>query len=356
MNAALDIVAGEEVIIRRRGTLGHIALNRPKAINSLTLEMVRSIASALDEFAEDPGIAAVLLTGEGERGLCAGGDIKAIQASASKHDGWAETFWREEYRLNAVINGYSKPYVAIMDGVTMGGGVGLSAHASHRVVTEKTRLAMPETGIGFFPDVGASWLLSHAPGEVGTYLGLTGQMIGAADTMLAGLADHYVATTRLEVLYAALEALPADASFEQVGDVIESFEDAAPEGQLSDHKPLIDRFFGESSMEAIIAGLKADESAFAAETLATLETRSPTSLKVTLAMLRAGRQSRDLETCLEREFGGTASTVISHDFHEGVRAAVIDKDRNPKWQPRRLDDVGEDIVEAYLTPHVRPLF
>lgn len=356
MKTPPEVADTEEVIVWRRGSLGRISLNRPKAINSLTLGMVRAIAAALDTFEADPAVAAVLLTGEGERGLCAGGDIKAIYQSGKDGTDLAETFWREEYRLNARISHYPKPYVAVMDGVTMGGGVGLSAHGSHRIVTERTRLAMPETGIGFFPDVGASWLLSRAPGELGTYLGLTGEAIGAADAILAGLADRYVPSGRIEALVASLEQLGDGAGGDAVSAAIARHAEEPAKGRLAGDKVIIDRVFGEETVEEIIGALKADGGAFAASTLATLGSRSPTSLKVTLAMVRAAWKSRNLEVCLAREFGGTASTIREHDFFEGVRAAVIDKDRNPQWTPATLEAVSDATVAAYLAPHPRPLF
>lgn len=346
----------QEVLVVRRGSLGCISLNRPAALNSLTLGMVRAIDAALDDFEADHAVAAVLLTGEGARGLCAGGDIKAIYQSGKDGTDLAETFWREEYRLNARISHYPKPYVAVMDGVTMGGGVGLSSHGSHRIVTERTRLAMPETGIGFFPDVGASWLLSRAPGELGTYLGLTGETIGAADAILAGLADQHVPSDRIEALVGLLEMLEAGTGGNAVKSLIARHAEEPAAGRLAVEKATIDRIFGEDSVEDIVKALEADGGAFAASSLATIKTRSPTSLKVTLAMVRAAWKSSNLEVCLEREFGGTASTLREHDFFEGVRAAVIDKDRNPRWAPATLEAVSAPAVEAYLAPHPRPLF
>lgn len=349
-------LAGEEVLTGRTGALGLIALNRPRIINSLSLTMVRDIEAALDRFEEDSSIAAVLVTGEGERGFCAGGDIRMLYESGRAGTADAPQFLREEYRLNGRIGRYPKPYVVIMDGITMGGGVGLSGHASHRIATDSTKLAMPETGIGFFPDVGATWLLSHAPGELGTHMGLTGEAIGPADAITAGFADRFVPADALTVLAEKLAALPATADDGAVSNLIAAFAGEAPAGHFADNRALIDRCFAFDTVEEILAALEKEKSAFADRTRATLLAKSPTSLKVTLALLRAGRASPDLETCLAREFAATAQTLKTPDFYEGIRAAIIDKDRNPKWSPATLDEVGPEIVEAFLKPHPQPLF
>lgn len=349
-------LTGEEVLTGRTGALGLIALNRPRVINSLSREMIRQIEAALDRFEQDSSIAAVLVTGEGERGFCAGGDIRMLYESGRAESADAPEFLREEYRLNGRIGRYPKPYVVIVEGITMGGGVGLSGHASHRIATDTTKLAMPETGIGFFPDVGATWLLSHAPGELGTYMGLTGEPIGPGDAITAGFADCFVPAGDLASLAERLAALPVGADAKAVSDAIATFATPAPEGQFAANQALIDRCFAFDTVEQILAALDAEESDFAAKAKATMLTKSPTSLKVTLALLRAGRTSPDLETCLAREFAATAQTLKTPDFYEGIRAAIIDKDRNPKWSPATLNDVGPDIVGAFLKSHPRPLF
>ncbi|MFN7008612.1 MAG: enoyl-CoA hydratase/isomerase family protein [Allorhizobium sp.] len=349
-------LAGEEVLTGRTGALGLIALNRPRIINSLSLTMVRNIEAALDAFEADPTIAAVLVTGEGERGFCAGGDIRMLYESGRAGTADAPQFLREEYRLNGRIGRYPKPYVVIMDGITMGGGVGLSGHASHRIATDSTKLAMPETGIGFFPDVGATWLLSHAPGELGTYMGLTGEAIGPADAITAGFADCFVPADALTALAEKLAALPATADAGAVSDRVAAFASEPPAGHFADNRALIDRCFAFDTVEEILAALDADESDFATKAKATMLTKSPISLKVTLALLRAGRTSPDLETCLAREFAATAQTLKTPDFYEGIRAAIIDKDRNPKWSPATLDEVGPEIVEAFFRERNEPLF
>ena len=314
---------GDEIIIQTQGHAGLIRLNRPKAINSLNEAMVSGMKAGLDAFARNSDVTCVILSGEGERGLCAGGDVRQIYAvkSASPED--RTRFWREEFPLNYTISHYPKPYVALMDGIVMGGGVGISAHGRYRIVTERTRLAMPETAIGYFPDVGATWLLARAPGEAGTWLGLTGREIGAAD----------------------------------VGAVVESFSSKPDaDGILAPHQRRIDAAFGFDTIEEIIDALVSAEDSFVKETLSTLQLRSPTSLKLTLRLLRLGRGSSGLVECLEREFAAGCEVLRNHDFYEGVRAALIDKDRNPKWSPATLDEVSDEELDRYCVSTEPPLF
>lgn len=349
-------MSATDVLIEKAGTLGRIRLNRPKALNSLTLDMVRRISGALDSFEQDANVAAVLITGEGERGLCAGGDIRALYDSGRAGSDLAATFWREEYVLNARIRNFPKPYVAVMDGLTMGGGVGLSAHGAHRLVTERTRLAMPETGIGFFPDVGGTWLLARSPGEVGTYLGLAGEPIGAADAIYAGLADLCVPTANLGALVDALQALPAPAENERVRSAIAPFAVDPGPVPLRDDRAAIDGAFAAGDVTTILATLAQSHTAFARKARTTLLAKSPTSLRLTLRLIRLGRTSGSLEQCLEREYAAALHALAGHDFYEGVRAAVIDKDRNPRWSPDRLDEVGDGDIDAYLSAAAEPVF
>lgn len=344
------------ILIERVGSLGRIRLNRPKALNSLTLEMIRVMAQALEDFATDPQVAAVLVTGEGERGLCAGGDIRLLYESGRGDRQQGATFWREEYILNAAINSYAKPYLAIMDGITMGGGVGISAHGRHRIVTERTRLAMPETGIGFFPDVGGTWLLAHSPGEIGTYLGLTGAQIGGADAIHAGLADTLVSTDALLALIDSLSALPPGASDCDVTQKIAAYAAPAVVAPLAENQAEINHVFAHDDIESIIAALRGSSTAFAAKTCETLLAKSPTSLKVTLRLLHLGRDSASLQDCLNREFAVATAIFVDHDFQEGVRAAVIDKDRNPHWSPSGLADVNDSKIDAYFNATSEPVF
>jgi enoyl-CoA hydratase len=345
-----------QTLIDRNGALGRIRLNRPKALNSLTLEMVRDMEAALDAFESDAAIAAVLVTGEGERGLCAGGDIRAIYDAGKAGSDLPQTFWREEYRLNARLGRYPKPYIAFMDGIVMGGGVGISVYGSHRVVTERTRFAMPETGTGFFPDIGASWFLTRRKTELGTYVALTGEPLGAADAILVGLADTFVPSDRLPALAKALAGLAAGATGEEVSALIRGFSETPPAGTLEPQQQAINRLFAFDKVEEVLEALRQDGGFFAEKVLAVLSAKSPLSLKVTLRLLRLGRQTADLEVCLEREFAATAAVLRSRDFYEGVRAAVIDKDRNPQWHPARLGDVTEAEVAAYFQPSAQPLF
>ena len=336
------------VIVSRKGRLGRMHFNRPKALNSLTLEMVRLLDAALTEFEADNGIAAVLITGAGDRGLCAGGDIIALYDSGKAGDGLAAQFWAEEYRLNARIAEYPKSYVAFMDGITMGGGVGVSAHGSHRIVTDRTRLAMPETGIGLFPDVGGTWLLSQAPGEIGTYIGLTGANCGAAEAIHAGFADYYMTADRLDELVTALAALPAGADGTEVEVAIRALCEVPPTCIYEQESASIDQAFAADTVEEILANLDAQEPEFLQTALKALSQKSPTSLKLTLALMRAARASSSLEECLDREYAAITSILNGADFYEGVRAAVIDKDRNPKWAPPTLAEAQIPNLDALV--------
>jgi enoyl-CoA hydratase len=343
-----------DVIVERVGALGRLRLNRPKALNALTHGMVGEIDQALDLFSADPGIAAVLLTGEGERGLCAGGDLRSLYESQGT--AFAETFWRDEYRLDARIAAYEKPFVAVMDGITMGGGVGLSGHAAHRIVTERSRIAMPETGIGYLPDVGGTWLLPRAPGETGTYLGLTGEPVGAADAIFCKFADAQVPSLALPDLVDALAAIPPDAGEAGVRDVIGGLAQDPGLAPLAAHRDVIDRCFAFDMVDEILSALAADGSDFAVATRKTLLAKAPSSLVLTLCLLRLGRGAPNLEACLEREFHASLALLAEGDFREGIRAAVIDKDKSPRWNPPSLDAVDPARIARWLEPRAEPVF
>ncbi len=345
----------QELLVETRGALGRIRLNRPKAINSLTLEMVTRARAALRGFAEDPSVGMVLVTGEGERGLCAGGDIRALYDHGRDGSGFGARFFREEYRMNAEIAAYPKPYIAVMDGITMGGGVGISAHGAIRIVTERTRMAMPETGIGFFPDVGGTWLLSHGPGEIGTFIGLTGDSFGGADALYAGFADFFVQSAKIPDLIAQLGALPAAVTPEQLTSIVQGFAEAATPS-LAAHRAEIDRIFRFARVEEITAALAASDSDFARKTLAVMAQKSPTSMKVTLRLLRLAAADADLKVSLQREFEAAQAVLASDEFYEGVRAAVVDKDRNPKWSPATLPEVTEASLNKYFAGGVENIF
>lgn len=344
-----------DILVTTEGTLGHIQLNRPKALNALSLAMVETIATALTRFANDPAIAAVLISGAGERGLCAGGDIRVLYDHKGDDAVFGMGYFQAEYRMNEQIAAFSKPYIAFMDGITMGGGVGVSAHGRVRLVTERTRLAMPETGIGFFPDIGASWLLSRAPGELGTYMALCGQTITGADAILAKFADHLVASAQLPVLRQKLASLSIHTTLAEINALVN--EVALPRtAPLAAHLDEINRCFRFDSVEEILAALADSGSEFAQETASIIQQKSPLSLKVTLRMIRLGRQSESLRTCLQREYAACRHVLKSNDFYEGVRAAVIDKDRDPHWHPKNLADVSDAMVEAYFQPDSPKLF
>jgi enoyl-CoA hydratase len=344
-----------DVLIETHTALGRIRLNRPKAINSLTLEMVQEIAAALSRFAEDPAIGLVLVTGEGERGLCAGGDIRALYDHGRDNSGFGDRFFSTEYRMNAEIAAYPKPYLAVMDGITMGGGVGIAAHGAIRIVTERTRMAMPETGIGFFPDVGGTWLLSRGSGEIGTFIGLTGNSFGGADAIYAGLADLFVQSFKIPELITALGQIPAGTSLAEIRAEVERFaEDVIP--PLAAQRAEIDRCFRFDSVEEIIAALQASESELAEKTLAVMRQKSPTSMKVTLRLLRCAAKDKQLKVSLQREFEAAHAVLASNEFYEGVRAAVVDKDRNPQWSPETLTEVTEDILSKYFSQIAEKLF
>ncbi|NNN32027.1 enoyl-CoA hydratase/isomerase family protein [Streptomyces sp. S3(2020)] len=334
----------DDVLFRTEGRAAHITLNRPGALNSLTHAMVLRIAEALTEYEHDPSVETVVITGAGERGLCAGGDIRAIHDDARDGDGTASAaFWRDEYHLNARIARYPKPYVAVMDGIVMGGGVGVSAHGSVRIVTERSRIAMPETGIGFVPDVGGTYLLALAPGELGTHLALAGAQLGAEDALLCGLADHYVPSAELPCLLADLAAMP-------VREALERFVQEPPDGRLAAQRWWIDVCYSAGSVEEIVDRLLSDGDPAAKETAETLLTKSPTALKVTLAALRRARRLGPLERVLDQEYRVSCRALTAPDLVEGIRAQVIDKDRDPRWSPATLAEVTDADVAYFFAP------
>jgi len=336
-----------DVLFSQHGHAGVIMLNRPQTINALTGPMVLAVSHQLRIWSEDPDIYVIILMGAGERGLCAGGDIRALYTSGKAGDGQAETFWRDEYALNDAIARYPKPYVALMDGLVMGGGIGLSAHARHRIVTERSKLAMPEVGIGFLPDVGGTWLLSHAPGETGTFLGLTGTAFGAADALYTGFADILVPSNQLQAL---IDKLADIASSDDVSALLQEAAVKTETSSLSLQRADIDKVFQGDDAESMIAAAKALGTDWGNTVANTLLERSPTSVKVTLAALRRARKLSSLSACLEMELRAGLQILRGHDFYEGVRAQIIDKDRNPKWQPATLTEIDAAAVAAHFDP------
>lgn len=332
----------QQVLLTVQGALGRITLNRPKAINSLTLEMVREITGALERWRADEQVRAVLIEGAGERGLCAGGDIRALYDAAKAGDeSLAKAFWSEEYRLNAALSHYPKPVVGLMDGVCMGGGVGITAHGSHRVVTDRSKIGMPEVGIGFLPDVGGTFLLSQAPGELGTHLALTGAPISGADAIALGLADHYVPADQLEAFAEALTAGDPDAALAR-------FSTEPPPAPVAAQREWIDDAYAADDVEQILTRLRARPEEAAQQAAELIETKSPTSLKVTLRALRS--RPATLEQALDQEYRLALAAVEIGDFVEGVRATLVDKDKDPKWSPERLEQVTDEFVERFFAP------
>jgi enoyl-CoA hydratase len=333
-----------DIIASREGRLGRILLNRPQALNTLTLPMVRDFRRALDEFGNDDGIGAVLVTGAGDRGLCAGGDVRILYELEPPQKRLFADFWREEYELNARIASFPKPYVVVMEGIVMGGGVGISAHGNRRIVTERSRIAMPEVGIGFFPDVGASWLLSRAR-EVGVYMALSATSVAAADAIDAGLADLMIHSQDVEGLIGDLATIEAP---EDVDASLRRLAREAGCGRLSLHRQLLAETTAHGKVADIIAAFEREGSEFSLSAADEIRTKSPTALKVTRALLRRATQAPDLETCLTNEFKAACRMLETHDLYEGIRAAIIDKDRRPIWSPDRLEAVSDEVVETIL--------
>ena len=335
-----------EVLFERRGRVGVVVLNRPRAVNALTEGMAAAILAQLAEWAEDDAVETVLVRGAGERGLCAGGDIVAIYRDMLDGGDATARFWRTEYRLNSLISRYPKPYVAFMDGLVLGGGVGISAHGSHRVVTERTRTGMPETTIGFVPDVGGTLLLGTAPGEAGTHAALTGAHLDAADAIHLGLADFFVPADRLDALAHALETEPAD-------DAVARLAVVPPLSELEAERGWIDEAYACDDAEEIVRRLRALGGP-AAEAARAIEAKSPTSVKATLEALRRARargpRGTALEETLDEEYRIGVRLLAGHDFREGIRAQVIDKDRDPHWAPAALREVRPEAVEALFAP------
>ncbi|MDH6136283.1 enoyl-CoA hydratase [Kitasatospora sp. MAA4] len=333
----------DSVLARKDGRVGRLTLNRPRAINALDHAMVRRLDAVLADWAVDQEVAAVVVTGAGERGLCAGGDIRFFHDDAKLGGAGARAFFRDEYLLNHRIARYPKPYVAVMDGLVLGGGVGVSAHGSVRVVTERTALGMPETAIGFVPDVGGSRLLALAPGELGTHLALTAGRLTGADAVYCGFADHLVPSDRLAAFTRALASVePADA----VGEFAVPVEPS--ESAIAAEREWIDHCYAADTVEEILERLLDCGLPQAKEAAEQILAKSPTALKVTLAALRRARRLPSLEAVLDQEYRVSWAGLESPDLVEGVRAQVVDKDRNPRWSPATLAEVSPAEVERHF--------
>ncbi len=329
-----------EILFERRGGAGVITLNRPRALNALTLDMCIAMRAALDEWAADDAVRLVVVRSTGARAFCAGGDIRRITGADHAE---AVEFFREEYRNNAAVHRFPKPYVSLIEGVVMGGGAGISMHGSHRVGGENTLFAMPETGIGLFPDVGSSYVLPRMPGETGTYLALTGARLRQADALWCGVLTHAVPETSF------VELLQELAERDDVDAAVADFARAAAEPELPRHREAIDRCFSGDTVEEIVDRLDGDGSPWAQETAATIRSKSPTSLKLALALVRRGRDM-EFDDCMRMEFRVVNRVLAGHDFREGVRAVIVDKDQAPRWQPSRLDEVSDAEVERHFMP------
>lgn len=344
------------VLVRSAGGLGRLTLNRPRAINALDLDMVRQLSAALDAWETDTDVELVVLDGAGERGLCAGGDVRVLaeRVVGGRFDD-AALFFREEYALNARIAEYPKPIVALADGITMGGGIGLAGHAAIRVVTERSQLAMPETRIGFTPDVGGTWLLAHAPGHLGEYLALTGAVMDAADAVYAGLADHLVPVDHLDGLREAFETR-ADPS--SPTELVLLFDETPAPSALERSRVWIDDAFAADTVAEIVERLRARPEPEASATADLLGELSPTGLAVTLAAVRRARGLAGLRDALAQEYGLVMWFAQTQpDLAEGIRAQVVDKDRSPRWQPAALADLDPGITDqAFAHVPAEPLW
>ena len=337
-----------DILYEQRGAVVVVTLNRPKALNALTLEMCREFDGKLAGWAEDPAVAAVVVKGEGDRAFCAGGDVRAIWEGVRDGGSLPAAFFAAEYRMNRRVYHFPKPYIALIDGITMGGGVGISVHGSHRVATERTLFAMPETGIGLFPDVGASHVLPRLPGKLGLYLGLTGTRLKAADCLYAGVATQTVESGALAALEDAL--IDADWSGEANGiasATIERFTADVGDPLLAAQHAAIDRCFDGGSVEEVFANLGAEDTDWAAQTLEGLKQRSPASLKITFQAIREGAE-RDFDSVMTMEYRLSQACMAAPDFFEGIRALIIEKDNSPQWRPATLDAVSEAQVAAYF--------
>lgn len=333
----------EEILTRIDGRVGFVTLNRPKAINSLTQGMVTAMDATLTDWADDDRVSVVVVEGAGDRGLCAGGDVVAIYHSAQADGAQARRFWLDEYRLNARIGRFPKPYVALMDGIVMGGGLGIGMHGSVRVVTDTSKIAMPEVGIGLIPDVGGTLLLSRTPGLLGLHVALTGAPFSGADAIALGFADHYVPHARLQDFSTAIVA-------DGVSAALRAHAEEPPSSELGAQREWIDDCFAGETITDIVAALRSHDEGPAQDAADLISTRSPIALAVTLASVRRAAGFTTLEEALIAEYRVSCAAVRSHDLVEGIRAQVVDKDRNPKWSPASLAAVTDGDVAAYFQP------
>lgn len=352
MTAAYSSSAEEEVILKTIGTKGLITLNRPKALNALNLSMIRKIYPQMTKWENDPHTTMVIIKGTGDKAFCAGGDVRAVTEAAKVGDPLSQNFFKEEYILNNKIGTYGIPYIALIDGITMGGGVGLSVHGTFRVATERTLFAMPETAIGLFPDVGGGYFLPRLGGKLGIYLALTGFRLKGRDVYKSGVATHFVQSSKLAELEEALLAMD-NPKQQDIAHLIDSFQQQStdiPDKDfvLEPHIEQIDRLFDGQTVEEICQNLQSDGSEWATKHLESLRTMSPTSLKITLRQLLEGG-AMNLQECLQMEYRLSQRCAEDHDFTEGVRAVLVEKDQNPKWQPATIEEVTQERVDWYFS-------
>lgn len=342
----IKVDVSHELLSKVKGRVGWIVLNRPKALNALSLQMVRDLANLLKAWQWDPSINAIVIKSAGEKAFCAGGDVRAVYEAEKRGDfTLCDAFFREEYTLNAQIYSYPKPYISLIDGLAMGGGLGLSINGSHRIVTEQALLAMPETNIGFFPDVGATTFLTQKYPIVGLYLALTGISLKATDALWFGLATHYISSTHLSSLKADLD------TGKEVGNILSHYAQIPQEeGFLESHQKAIENHFNKSSLQEIFESLADDPSPFTQNTLNTLKTKSPTSLAVTFRQLKQQPSPLSFIEKMKQEFRISQRIVKSHDFKEGIRAVLVDKDRLPRWNPSAIEDLLPEDIEHFFAP------
>ena len=334
-----------DILFERRGAAGIVTLNRPKALNAVTHDMVRALTRQLQQWEADLAVTRVIVRADGERAFSAGGDIRALyELGRAGRQQEMLTFWRDEYPLNAYIKRYPKPYVALIDGIVMGGGVGVSVNGSHRVAGDRFAFAMPEVGIGFFPDVGATWFLPRLPGELGTWCALTGDRLKTADALAASIATHHVRSERFADL---IDALCGNVS---VDATLAAFAEPAGDGPMKSKRDIIDRVFAGGEVAGILDGLDqetGEHAEWAHATAATIRTKSPVSLKIALQQVRRGK-GWSFEDCMRYEFRIVSRVVYGHDFYEGVRAVIVDKDNAPCWEPAALRDISDADIERHF--------
>jgi enoyl-CoA hydratase len=335
----------EDVLTFKEGRIGRIRLNRPRALHALNTEMCVAMAAALEQWRGDLAVEAVLIDHAEGRGFCAGGDIRMVAESGKGDGAAARRFFFEEYRMNHALFTYAKPVVTVMDGITMGGGVGISLPARVRIATENTKFAMPETGIGLFPDVGGGWYLSRLPGRMGQYLALTGHRLNGAECLALGLATHYLPAGALPQAKQRIADTP-----QGIDAALQSLTVDPPAAPILDHAQEIDRLFASDTLEAIFAALEADGGAWAAEQLAILKTKSPQTMKVSLRLLYDGARMATFADEMRQEYAVASRVAQRHDFLEGVRAVIVDKDNAPRWNPATPEGVTTHVLDQIFAP------